>query len=247
MHELLSKDSELCNHLPYTLEATMENIKIMMKQHDRLFIKPCYSNIGKGIMHMNKTETGEWVLHVRNERQTWIQINFLHELPEVLVNAITSRPYIVQERITLAKYKGRNFDTRVIVQKNESGEWAITGKVGKLAQMGNVITNVGLGGDFADIMTFLDLNPQFSSNIICEEIDKLSLKIAKYLENYCYHIADLGMDLGVAQNGMIYFIECNFRSQYSGMEKNTDLLAICENVYENPIRYRSFLLRQMIT
>ncbi|MBM6618234.1 YheC/YheD family protein [Bacillus suaedaesalsae] len=245
MNQLLEKNAEIASHLPKTLEATESNIKRMMNQFNKLFIKPFYSSIGKGIMYMEKVENGDWILHFRDDKQKWHQTKFTYTIPAHVLKAISQRPYVVQERIPLATYDGRSFDTRVIVQKNETGNWGITGMVGKLAQKGHVITNVGMGGDFSDIVTYLSMNPTFSPEEICKSIEDLALKIAHELEKYSYHIADLGMDIGIAEDGKPYFIECNFRSQYSGMEKDPSLEEVCKSLYANPIRYGSFLLRKM--
>lgn len=246
MNQLLEQNAKIAQHLPKTLEANESNIKLMMNQFDKLFIKPHYASIGKGIMFMEKEEE-KWVLHYRDNRQNWHKATFSSDLPSVLKKAISSRPFIVQERIPLATYNERTFDTRVIVQKNETGKWAITGMVGKLAQKGHMITNVGMGGDFDNIVTYLEKNPSFSPEVICQDIEELALNIAHDLEKYSYHIADLGMDIGVAENGKPYFIECNFRSQYSGMETNESLEDVCRNLYSNPIRYGSYLLNKLET
>ncbi|KAA0546554.1 YheC/YheD family protein [Bacillus sp. BGMRC 2118] len=244
MYEMLKNDPELAKHLPKTVEANEENIKLMMTKFSKLFIKPCHSSIGKGIMYMERIEMDTWLLHYRDQDQQWQETYFSTILPRILLEAISSRPFIVQETIPLATYEGRTFDTRVIVQRDQYGDWSITGMVGKLAQEGHSITNVGQGGDFADILTYLETNPHFTAQEICQNIEELALRIARYLEPYCYHIADLGMDIGIAVNGDLFFIECNFRSQYAGMEKNTLLLDVCKNIFSNPIRYGSFLLRQ---
>lgn len=242
MHQLLEKSKDIKEHLPQSLEATEENIISMMEQFEFLFIKPFFASIGKGIMYIEKQENESWIFHYRDENGKWQQEAFTTQLPSHLLTCISSRPFIVQERIQLATYQNRTFDTRVIVQKNETGCWGITGMLGKLAQHGDVITNVGQGGDFADIIVYLQGNPTFNPEEVYNKIKDLAINIANYLEAYTHHIADLGMDIGITKNGKPYFIECNFRSQYSGLEQEYTLIEVCRNIFANPIRYGNYLL-----
>ncbi|MFD1735476.1 YheC/YheD family protein [Bacillus salitolerans] len=244
VNQYLGKNEVFHPFLPKTLTATKENIHLMMKHFNQLFVKPSYSSLGRGIMFIGKDKNQSWTLHYQDHNKEWKQTAFSNSLPTTLLDAISKKPFIVQEKIPLATFNGRTFDTRVIVQRTASGEWAITGMVGKLAQSGHNITNVGSGGDFAPIQTYLEGNRNFSPDVVRKRISELALSVAHYLEQYCYHIADLGMDIGITDEGKPYFIECNFRSQYSGMETDSSLQDVCRNLYANPIRYGNYLLQQ---
>ena len=50
-------------------------------------------------------------------------------------------------------------------------------------------------------------------------ISSVGLRIARTLASSLPHLADLGLDLGIARNGQIYFIECNGRDQRYGFRK----------------------------
>jgi hypothetical protein len=56
------------------------------------------------------------------------------------------RPYIVQQGLNLATYRGCPFDLRIIYQKDGKGEWQISKKFVRVAPAGSSISNLYSGG-----------------------------------------------------------------------------------------------------
>lgn len=238
IHHLILKNTSLHKYLPESTKYTHKQLKLAMTKHTSLFIKPTNSSVGNGIMKASKQASGAWKLHgvfrkpklVSRKRALFL----IHR-------KVRNRTYMIQKAIPLATYKGRPYDIRVSVQRGESGQWQITGIVGKVAARGRHVTNVAKGGQVKRCEELFK-SSGFHTPQITQELHQASLAIARQLGNNLPHMADLGLDIGVDQSGEIKLIEVNGRDQrYSFREAK--LKATFYKTYETPMRYAKFLLK----
>jgi glutathione synthase/RimK-type ligase-like ATP-grasp enzyme len=243
VNKLLEKEPHIVDHLPKTVVGSKNNLQMLMKQYDSLFIKPCYSSVGKGIMYLEKHNDLEWFFYERSPfKNSWEKSIFTNQEKTKLGHLFQHRSFIIQEKIPLATYKNRPFDVRVIVQKNTTGNWHITGMVAKLAPKDQLITNVGRGGEIGDLQQYLfGENPSYLE--VEEKINTLAIDVALALEKNWPHIADLGLDIGVNEKGKPFFIECNLRGRYGSFKKQKDLNPLWKNIHHTPISYAEYLLK----
>ncbi|MFN7253155.1 MAG: YheC/YheD family protein [Anaerobacillus sp.] len=244
----LKKNKEIQAHLPETYKASAITIKKMMAKHSELMIKPNSGAIGAGIMKMEKAN-GIWTLYYkgkRNEGEEWKTVQFRTKLPTVLTRKIMKKVFIVQERINLAEVDSSPFDLRVAVQKNGKGEWQVSGIIAKLAKKNHFLTNTHQGGSTYPLEELLKKHPTLSASKIKKEITKLTLKIAEFYEASYPHMADLGMDIGISEKGLPYFIELNQCSDYPALTFRNKKLVSDEwkAVFTTPIDYAAFLLNK---
>ncbi|UJF35821.1 YheC/YheD family protein [Paenibacillus hexagrammi] len=126
--------------------------------------------------------------------------------------------YYIQQTIPLATYKGRPFDLRVSVQRDDSGDWQVTGIVGKVAASGSHVTNVAKGGRVRTCEVLFKENG-FDVERTVSAVERASLEIVRYISRRVPHLADVGLDMGVDQSGMVKFIEMNGRDQRYSFRK----------------------------
>jgi len=247
VHELLTQDPAILPHLPFTRKATPENVKRMMQMFSSLVLKPDSGSIGKGIMKLEKRED-EWTLDFPAARSGFRRktITFSGSLPGLLIRRLRDRPYLVQQRIALATYRGNPFDLRVSVQRNETGGWQVTGMAAKVAKERLFLTNVAQGATVHTLEQVLEDHPHLSPERVRLDVSDLALRVAERLSDSLPHMADLGLDIGVTASGFPMFIECNGRDlRYVFREGN--MLDIFRNVYLNPIGYAKYLLDEAAT
>lgn len=246
IHDLISKDAALLPHLPETLIATKSSVASMMSRHSSLILKPDNSSIGKGLMKLDRTENGWKACYAvvsRKYGKRWRTQHFHeHTLPPIIIKRITGTRYLVQETLPLATYEGRPFDLRVSVQRDHTGQWQVTGIVGKVAPLHTFVTNVAQGGT---VYTFEQIAaaacPHLSYRQMKQHIEEVSLRIVATLSDTLPHMADLGLDMGISKDGLPLFIECNGRDQrYSFREAH--LIDTWRMTYENPMSYGIHLL-----
>jgi len=245
IHRLLMRNERLRIHLPETRLASVSTIRTMMRKHDSLIIKPANGSIGRGIMMLEKTGLA-WRLAYpsRTRRRAWHSVTFRTALPAVLRTAVRNRSYLVQQRIPLATYLRHPFDLRVSVQRDGSGEWQVTGIVGKAAPARRFLTNVAQGGTVYTLEHLLHGHPELDPFAVRHGVSQLALEIASHLGRLLPNLADLGLDIGITEQGFPMFIECNCRDlRYSFQEGG--LMNEWTKVYYQPLSYgRSVWFRQ---
>ncbi|WP_423801198.1 YheC/YheD family protein [Neobacillus sp. SAB-20_R2A] len=237
IHTILMKNPDLVPHLPETLIATNDSIHNMMKKYDELIIKPSNDYLGRGIMKLQKTCNNQWSLIYNTANETR-KIDFEYEFPDVLLHSINSRAYLVQKRIPLDTHEGNPFDIRVHVQRDETGDWNITGMLVRVAPKHGFLTNVGQGGTSYTLEDIVDLAKRIE---VQQAISSLSLKVAECLTGNLPHLADIGLDIGLTKEGSPYFIECNFRP-HRYIFLGADMVDERQLTHTRPIGYARFLL-----
>lgn len=241
IHTLLIKEPLLLPYLPETLPGNLPNLKKMMEKFETLILKPSSGSLGKGVMRVQKTEN-TWVLSYpqkKGKKTSLIHESFNNKIPFKITDKLKKQAYLIQEGIPIALYKERPFDMRVSVQKNEHGNWQLTGIVAKSARPNHFLCNVAQGGTVYPldlILSELNLNQEEVYN----RVSTLALTIAKTLNSKISGLSDLGLDIAITQNGHPYFIECNGRDQRYSF-RNGKMYTTWEQTYSHPMGYARFL------
>ncbi len=187
----------------------------MLEQYGSLYLKPESGKAGKGIMllQFDEAEKRPYRLTIQGLRQK----NVVYKTGKPLllwkrIKAETGRvPYIMQEGIELASYKGRHFDIRMLVQKTERGIWTVTGVGARLAGHRRITTHVPQGGSVEEPEKLLI--PAFGKEMTASLLNRLKssgLLIAKQIEKGSGHtLGEMSMDLGIDLDGKIWFFEAN--------------------------------------
>lgn len=242
IYDILMKEVNLRPHLPNTVLATTSSAKHMMSIYDSLIIKPNIGSVGRGIVRIDKINTG-WRLSYPKDKwgHTWGTLSFSNHFPRLLQKKFQSHAYVLQQRLPLAAYKGNPFDLRVSVQRDHTGEWQMTGIAGKVAANNKFITNVAQGGAVHTLNNLLEQFPYLEYAQVKQDIEQFSLQVAQQLSRHLPHLADIGLDIGITEFGYPVFIECNNRDlRYSFSRGN--MIAEWKASYRNPLGYARFLL-----
>jgi Glutathione synthase/Ribosomal protein S6 modification enzyme (glutaminyl transferase) len=241
IYNALMENVALRPHLPCTVEANPQSLKVMMEQYPSLMIKPNSGSIGRGIMKLERKQDAWFLTYPSLKKRNCLRtIVFTDHLPLLLRQRMRKRRYIVQQMLPLATWDGRPFDFRVSVQKNETGAWQVTGMVGKVAAKGKYVTNVAQGGQVLDQELLLSGLPVPAAQVK-QQIAEFALKAAEQLSLKFPHLADLGLDIGITEFGFPVFIESNGRDQRYSFAKGgmTQEWKAC---YRNPVGYARHLL-----
>lgn len=212
VYNMLKDNEEIKPHLPETVLASRNNLSMMMAKHNELVIKPNNGSLGNGVIKLERIDEENWkVSFFQKSEKVWKEQTFSSTIPVVVAKRLISRGYIIQERIPLTTYKGSPFDLRVSVQRNISGDWQVTGIVGKVAKTGHFVTNVAKGGTCQPFYDLLMDCPQLDGKRVYKDIETLSLSIVEELTKHLPDLADVGLDMGLRDDGYPMFIECNGR------------------------------------
>jgi hypothetical protein len=242
-HDILMLDESLRPHLPGTFTATSRHLDYAMEHYDALILKPSSSSIGRGVMKMEK-QNGDWYLKYPHRQNGHMQtMRIRQNLPLWLRRKLRSTTYLIQQCLPLATFQNRPFDIRVSVQRNESGNWTLTGMVAKVAAKGKYVTNVAQGAKVYTLPEIFKEFPELDPYHTEQQIAEFCLKAAHHLSRHLPRLADLGFDVGITSFGFPMYIECNGRDlRYSFREGR--MIDAWKMSYANPIGYAKYLLEQ---
>jgi hypothetical protein len=240
VHEILMKNEELQPHLPETKRASSLNFIEMLEKHKQLIIKPSGGSLGGGVVMVEKKDSELWEVCYNQKRES-----FANDWPDIIRKKVLNKNYIIQERIQLAQYQGSPFDLRVSVQKNGLGEWQVTGVVGKVAKIGNYVTNVAKGGTCKTLTELLSDYSDLDFKEVYQSIEDFSIKAVTELNKYFPNLADVGLDIGLTTEGFPMFIECNCRDLRITFKK-AQMHEVWKATYTTPISYARYLFDSKI-
>lgn len=241
IYEILMKNKELIPYLPETVKANKANVKYMMNKYKELILKPNSGSLGIDISKLTRINGRNWEFSYY-QNKSLIRERFSNIWPVNLMNLLSNPHVLIQQRIPLALSKGGPFDTRVSVQKNGSGEWQVSGIVGKVAKKGRFITNVAQGGTCYPLKEILKDLPHLDEQQVYKEVEQFSINVVQQLESEIPNLADLGLDVGITNEGKPMFIECNGRDLRVTF-RNANMLEEWEATHATPIRYANYLYR----
>jgi glutathione synthase/RimK-type ligase-like ATP-grasp enzyme len=231
VHTWLMKNPYLRPNLPATERATVDAIQKAMARSTSFVLKPDYGATGRGIV-MVWQRRGEWVWQ-RGERL----VSYEKAKRQIHTYVRKSR-LVLQQQLPLAHAFGHVYDLRVSVQRGEAGTWQVTGMVGKHAASGRRTTNLAQGGKAFPANAVLTPAAQ-------EVVAQFALAVALQLSLDVPRLADIGLDIGVNENGFPMLIECNFRDlRYSFLAAG--MADVWKMTYRNPILYARSIARNLI-
>lgn len=229
----------LVPHLPETVPYSKENVVLLLIIHKVLYFKPCCGNQGKGVYRVQLMDSGE------------IHIAYHHFLPQIIVwdfipflecmeQYLGSNAYIVQKGVDVQKINDRNFDIRVLVQKNRKGLWSITNIVSRICQNGCYNTSIYEEVCYTEKI-LQQLYPSETVNNILQLIHNLSLRTAEIMESHAgYHLGEICVDFALDKVGHVWIIEVNGKPQksiYNAFKEQ-------HRVYQRPLEYAHYLCRR---
>lgn len=215
-HKILMKNSNLHQYLPETrLVKSFNDIEQMLKTYNAVYLKPVAGSQGRNIIRV-----------IRRKQYNLYEYRYIFEgriikgsasnmvnLQKSLRGIMKNRSYIVQKQINLLKCQGNILDVRVLVQKDHTGEWDVTGMACRIGSEGSITSNISSGGSGRKIEEVLKQN--FSSSHvrmqIMDDIHFVSIASTKTLENAIGQCGEMGIDIGIDTCGKVWFIEANIR------------------------------------
>ncbi|QGG46877.1 YheC/YheD family endospore coat-associated protein [Heliorestis convoluta] len=140
-------ESMLAKHIPETIiKPTPQDVIEALKNWPTVYLKPLESCQGRGIFRLEGCRYGWKAIGIQRMKMKKLYFQQDHKLLYWLSKLLQRRDYLSQQGIHLDKWRNRPYDLRVLVQKNEQGQWAYVGAGIRLAAPGHVVTHRPNGG-----------------------------------------------------------------------------------------------------
>jgi glutathione synthase/RimK-type ligase-like ATP-grasp enzyme len=214
VHEWLMNDPKVRPHIPQTVRYTNAQYAVaFLRSHHTTFLKPIHGSLGLGIVKVTRHSDGSITYEIKQQEQrVYTKVANPEAALKALRGRLKSRPYLMQEGISLATYQDRPFDLRIVLQRDGSGEWKRTKIFARVAKLGDFTSNISSGGEALPVTKVLELiYQQEAKRRRCRSmIRKVSTMVTSIIESQSNkQFGELGIDMGVDDHGNVWIIEVN--------------------------------------
>lgn len=211
VHQVLWQDEQMRRWLPETIKYSRSGLKEMISRHRQLYIKPSNGTGGRGILCVKRTQQGYRLLG-RDHRRAKIESlqPSLSLASGKVASWVNNGMFVIQQGLNLDLILGRSIDMRLLIQKNERGEWSVTGHGMRIGGEKSATANLHGGGKAMRVKPFLKRYfSQPQTECIMQECVDLAMQTATTLEGHFGRMMELGLDIGIDVNGNAWLIEVN--------------------------------------
>ncbi|GLG00640.1 hypothetical protein Alches_06790 [Alicyclobacillus hesperidum subsp. aegles] len=243
------QDSDVSSHVPETIRhRTWREAIAFVNRHSMTFLKPLHGSLGLGIARFVKARDGSVTYELKQSARSVVRGKGASaaEVLEAFRTRLRRRPYIWQQGLALATYKGRPVDIRILMQRDESGEWKRTKMFARVAKSGDFTSNLTTGGDAMTVdAAFSECLPSAADRRRAKaQIRRLAKEVAAAVEAGSGRtFGELGIDLGIDQQGKAWIIEVNSKPRKAPRSEKgrQDLVDLS---FRRPIGYAIYLAQQ---
>nr|WP_246421580.1 YheC/YheD family protein [Texcoconibacillus texcoconensis] len=242
LYKELSNDTHIKRHLPHTvISRSIKDIKQMVSNHSFVFIKSNYGSGSREVMSIEKIKAGYIVNYYERGLKREV-INQWSKVDELIKTFMGNKQFLIQEGVKSLGYKGKTFDTRVLVQKDHWGNWQVTYNYVRVASENYSITTIDRDvHDYQDIYAAVhEENPLIPTD---KEVRDIAIKIVKAIEEKYGSLGEIGLDIAIDQLGYIYLLEANSKPEKfssPGQTKSDEVLP----QYLYILEYAKFIAKQ---
>lgn len=212
VYSLLAKE-ETEKYLPETkLVEAREDIFRFARRYAMIYVKPAGGSLGQGIMVLSRRANGRYnFVHYGKNRAS--RVRNLRS-PLLLWRRVSRymrrRRYVVQRGLRLVRYRGRRFDIRVLMQKDEHAEWNITAMYARVARPGSLRANLEAGGKAVNCARVIRRIFRRNASRVMARLQEGALQVARTLDRQTPgQMGELGIDIGIDRTGHPWVIEVN--------------------------------------
>ena len=219
IYNVLCQEKQFHEHLPKSkLFKHSNDVQKILEQMSMIYLKPVNGTGGRGILkierlHEKQSPTDVVFVQGRDPKGKIIQPKTipLCELPKIIKEWNSKDKYMIQQGIHIVLPNGKIHDYRMLVQKNERGEWEFTGCAGRIGPKRSVTSNLHGGGTAVSmrhlIKRFIPNEELRNKTMITAK--RFGLSVAKFLEKTYGPLCELALDLAIDKKGNVYLLEVN--------------------------------------
>lgn len=214
IYQLFAENPLISDHLPDTkLFRNIRQLFTFIAKHRVIFLKPVNGTGGRGILRIERIGRDTYYVRGRDAKRRIIpeQTVGIRTLTRKVYAWVKGKNYLLQKGIDISLSNGRVHDFRMLVQKNGSGMWQVTGCAGRIGAARSVTSNLHGGGKAVEMEKLL--RERFCEDkkiaAIRETSQILAMDIVEQLEQKYGRLCELALDLAIDRDGGVWLLEIN--------------------------------------
>ncbi len=199
MHVELSRNERLRRYLPETaLYGGLHDLERFLSAYRTVYVKPVGGSLGLGIIRLQRTAHGFVAAHQPGETLLIHRAPTVRELARIVARLTRRGPYVIQQGLPLARWNGRPFDVRILMQRTTGGAWTLTKMFSRIAAPGRFTANLTRGGQGCRIGLLLRRVYGKRHAALHRSLQEAGFEIAREIEGSVPGVVgELGLDLGL--------------------------------------------------
>ncbi|WP_445486546.1 YheC/YheD family endospore coat-associated protein [Niallia sp. 03133] len=234
------KESSLQAYIPKT--TSLMHAKQLLSELSSgrpIMIKPINGSQGSGIYFIQKRKKEILVKTDKKDKQVEHSFSDEKKFSSWLNSLLEKNDYLSQPYLPLYNKNKQPFDIRSLLQKNPSGRWETVGKGIRIGEPNRLISNVSAGADVIPFPEWLN-NTSFQLKSFLEnELNDILSSIPAVLEKSFPSLFELGVDIGVTENGSLWILDINSKPGRKVILSAYPHLA--EQLYNAPTLFAAFI------
>lgn len=242
VHQILSAEPAMERWLPETYLYSQDKLKKLLDRHSLVYIKPSNGTGGRGIVKIECT-AGHYHLLGRDYQRKKIRTTCksLVETNKWLEGWKNKDKQIVQQGLRINLLPERSVDVRLLIQKEQTGNWDVTGMGVRIGPTHSATSNLHGGGQAKELATFLEsLFGAGRTQIIQQECHRLAKQTALTVERHFGRMLELALDIGIDVQGNVWLIEVNPKPSREIFRELGQLQTYQQSI-DRPIQYARYL------
>lgn len=216
IHQILSKYENLMEYLPEThLYDAPDKVTLLLDKYESVYLKPLAGHGGKGVMKLT-VFSNHFLLQYR-EKGNNINMAFMDKesLESYLLVTLEEQEFLIQQGLELSHIENKICDFRVSLNRDQHGDWKISGLLARTGYDNSVVSNYSSGGSVEPFETLVKNHFNFNNQEVLElqeSIYSISYKILDSIKNSGHDFGKLAFDIAIDKHLRLWIIEINNRS-----------------------------------
>ncbi|MDC3416585.1 YheC/YheD family protein [Aquibacillus salsiterrae] len=204
----IKKSNQFTEYLiPYKKVSSPNTVIDYLEEYGKVVVKPVTGHQGEGIHFIQKIEKNYLFDNQKQQEEISKQ-----ELEQRINDLLQKNKWIVQKYITSFTKAGMPFDIRLHVQKNSEGKWSIMVIYPRVSLGKSIASNLRKGARMSFFDDFLEQEYGDRALNMKKYIEVFALQFSDFFESlYPYSFDELGIDIGLDEEGKIWLYEVNWR------------------------------------
>lgn len=214
IHQILYKNRKIRPYLPETISyQSVHSLLHMLENHSLVYVKPVDGSGGRGILRIERWGDKGYRVQGRDRKRKIIApFTVSRDQLGVRLSKWKLIPrYLIQQGIRINLRDGRVHDFRLLIQKDGSGQWRVTGSAGRVGARRSVTSNLHGGGSAVPTRKLLRqrFNSEEKIRQIQADMERLAHYTVEHLERQFGSLCELALDIAVDDKGQVWLLEIN--------------------------------------